>query len=70
MLAERKTSLITAFPQLLKIVSKKGLTLSKVRKEKSLAQIFRKDLTKRKLEKTRIEIMLSAVPYCFLTNGN
>ena len=50
-LTERKTSLING---------KEGLTLSKVRREKSLAQIFRKDLTDRKLEKTRMKIMLSA----------
>ena len=50
-LTERKTSLING---------KEGLTLSKVRREKSLAQIFRKDLTERKLEKTRMKIMLSA----------
>ena len=50
-LTERKTSLING---------KEGLTLSKVRREKSLAQIFRKDLTERKLEKARMKIMLSA----------
>ena len=60
MLAERKTGLITVFPQLLKIMSKKGLVLSKVRREKSLAQTFRKYLTERKLEIIRIRIMLSA----------
>ena len=60
LLAERKTGLITVFPQLLKIMSKKGLVLSKVRREKSLAQTFRKYLTERKLEIIRIKIMLSA----------
>ena len=34
----------------------------KVRREKWLAQIFNKDLTQRKLEKTRTEIMLSVFP--------
>ena len=35
------------FPSIDKNNSKKGLKLSKVRKEKWLAQIFRKDLTSR-----------------------
>ena len=61
-LAERKTGLITVFHQLLKIMSKKGLVLSKVRRKKSLAQTFRKYLTQRKLEIIRIKIMLSASP--------
>ena len=39
---------------------KKGLTLSNVRREKSSVQVFRKDLTEKKLEKTRTKIMLSA----------
>ena len=39
---------------------KKGLTLSSVRREKSLVQVFRKDLTEKKLGKTRTKIMLSA----------
>ena len=64
-LAERKTGLITVFPRLLKIMSKKGLALSKVRREKSLAQTFRKYLTARKLEIIRIKIMLSASPSLF-----
>ena len=64
-LAERKTGLITVFLQLLKIMSKKGLVLSKVRREKSLAQTFRKYLTERKLEIIRIKIMLSASPSLF-----
>ena len=44
------------------------MTLSKVRGEKSLAWIFRKDLTERKLEKTRIKIMLSAFPSLFFSH--
>ena len=48
------------FPSIVKNNDKEGLTLSKVRREKSLAQIFRKDLTERKLEKTRMKILLSA----------
>ena len=71
LLTERKTSLITAFLQLLKIWQKRLETfesdkgkVEKIRKEKGerkgLAQIFRKDLTERKLERTRIKIMLSA----------
>ena len=44
---------------------KEGLTLSKVRREKSLAQIFRKCLTERKLEKARTDIILSASPSLF-----
>ena len=35
------------FPSIVKNNSKKGLKLSKVRREKWLAQIFRKDLTSR-----------------------
>ena len=64
-LAERKTGLIAVFPQLLQIMSKKGLVLSKLRREKSLAQIFKKYLTERKLEIIRIKIMLSASPSLF-----
>ena len=41
---------------------KEVLTHSKVGKEKWLAQIFRKDLTERKLDKTRMKIILSASP--------
>ena len=50
------------FPSIVKNNGKEGLKLSKVRREKWLAQIFRKNLTERKLERTRvkIEIMLSA----------
>ena len=50
------------FPSIVKNNGKEGLKLSKVRREKWLAQIFRKNLTERKLEGTRIEIMLSASP--------
>ena len=67
-LAERKIGLISVFPQLLKIMSKKGLVLSKVRREKSLAQTFRKYLTERKLEIIRIKIMLSASPSLFFSH--
>ena len=48
------------FPSIVKNNGKEGWTISKVRKEKLVAQIFRKDLTERKLEKTRMKIMLSA----------
>ena len=41
---------------------KEGLKLSKMRRENWLAQIFRKDLTERKLEIIRMKIMLSATP--------
>ena len=50
------------FPSIVKNNGKEGLKLSKVRREKWLAQIFRKDLTERKLERTRWKIMLSASP--------
>ena len=50
------------FPSIVKNNDKEGLKPSKVRREKWLAQIFRKNLTERKLEKTRIKIMLSASP--------
>ena len=64
-LTERNTNLIVVFLQLIKNNGKKGLKLSKVRREeKWLAQIFRKDLTDTKLERTRtrIKTMLSASP--------
>ena len=41
---------------------KEGLKLSKMRREKWLAQIFWKDLNERKLERARMKIMLSAFP--------
>ena len=52
------------FLSIVKNNGKEGLKLSKVRREKWLAQIFRKDLTERNLERTRarIKIMLSASP--------
>ena len=50
------------FPSVVKNNRKEGLKLSKVRREKWLAQIFRKDLTERKLERTRMKIMPSASP--------
>ena len=48
------------FPSTVKNNDKEGLKLSKVRREKWLAQIFREDLTQRKLKKTRIKVMFSA----------
>ena len=54
-----------SFPSIVKNNGKEGLKRPKVRKEeKRLAQIVRKDLTGRKLERigTRIKIMLSASP--------
>ena len=53
---------VLAIPSIVKSNGKEGLTLLKVRREKLLAQIFRKYLTKRKLEKTRMKIMLFATP--------
>ena len=50
------------FPSIVKNNDKEGLKLSKVRREKWLAQIFREDLTQRKLKKTRIKVMFSASP--------
>ena len=55
------------FPSIVSNVSlknngKEGLKLSKWRREKWLAQIFRKDLTERKLERTGMAIMLSTSP--------
>ena len=76
-LTERKTSIIAIFPQLLKKNGKEDLKLLQVRREKWLNQIFRKDLTERKLkneriimkiiwnnknERIRMKIMLSASP--------
>ena len=59
-LTEKKTSLIPSIV--------KGLKLSKVKREKWLAQIFRKDLTERKLERTRMKIMISASPSSVLSH--
>ena len=42
------------FPSIVKNNGKGGLKLSKVKREKWLAQIFRKNLTERKLERTRM----------------
>ena len=42
------------FPSIFKDNGKGGLKLSKVKKEKWLAQIFKKDLTERKLKRTRM----------------
>ena len=50
------------FPSISKNNGKEGLKLSKVRREKWLTQIFSKDLTERKLERTRKKIMLSDSP--------
>ena len=62
-LTEKKNKSNYRFPSIVKNNGKEGLTLSKVRREKLLAQIFRKDLSERKLEKTRMKIMLSASPF-------
>ena len=48
------------FPSIVKNNGKEGLQLSKVRREKGLAEIFRKDLTERKLGRIRMKIILSA----------
>ena len=53
------------FSSIVKNSGKEGLTLSKMRREKSLAQIFKKDLTERKLVKARMKIILSASPSFF-----
>ena len=50
------------FPLIVKNNGKEGLKRSKMRRENSLAKIFKKDLTERKLERTRISIMLSVSP--------
>ena len=55
-------------PSIFKNNGEEGLTLSKVRREKSLAQIFRKDSTERKLEKVRMKIMLSVCPSLFFSH--
>ena len=64
-LKKRKKSLITVFPQLLKIMAKKAWNFRKWEsKKKGLAKTFRKDLTEPKLERarTRMKITLSASP--------
>ena len=59
-LTERKTKCNYHFSSIVKNDRKDGLKPSKVRRGKWLAQIFRKDLTERKLERTWMKIMLSA----------
>ena len=55
-LTERKMSLITSLnPSIVKNNGKEGLNLSKVRRGKSLAQIFRKDSTETNLERTKMK---------------
>ena len=49
-------------PSIVKNNIKEGLKPLKVIREKWLAQIFRKDLTERMLERTRMKIMLHASP--------
>ena len=64
MLTERKKSLITIFPQLLKIIAKKKETFEN-EKGKVVSSNFQERFRfERKLErtKTRIKIMLSASP--------
>ena len=62
-----KDKSIHCFPSIVKNNGEEGLKLSKVRREsqKWLAQIFRKYLNERKLERTRtgIQIMLYASPF-------
>ena len=48
------------FPSIVKSNGKEGLKRLRVRRGRRLAQIFSKDLTKRKLERTRMKIMLLA----------
>ena len=50
-LTEKNTSLITVLPQALKIMTKKASNFWKSESENWFAQIFRKDLTDRKLER-------------------
>ena len=50
------------FPSIVKNNGKGGLKLSKVRGEKWLAQTFRKDLAQKKVERTRMKILLSSSP--------
>ena len=42
------------FPSIIRNNGEEGLKLSKLRREKWIAQICRKDLTERKLENTRV----------------
>ena len=55
------------FPSIVKNNGKGGLKLSKVRGEKLLAQIFRKDLAEKKVERTRMKILLSSSPSSFFS---
>ena len=57
------------FPSIVKNNGKERMKLWKVRREKWLAQIFRKNLTERKLERTRarIKIILSGSPSSFFS---
>ena len=48
------------FPSIVKNNGKEDLKRLKVRRGRRLAQIFSKDLTKRKLERTRMKIILPA----------
>ena len=58
------------FSSIVKNNGKKDLTFSKVRRKKSLVQIFRKDLTERNLENTKMKIMLSACSQCQISKAN
>ena len=58
---EKETS-NNCFPSIVKNNGKGGLKLSKVRGEKWLAQTFRKDLAEKKVERTRMKILLSSSP--------
>ena len=60
--ADREKNNSNYCPSIIKSNGKEALTLSKMRREKSLVQIFRKCLTEKKLEKTRMKIMLSTSP--------
>ena len=53
------------FPSIIKNIGKERLTLSKVKREKSLAPTFRKDLTEIKLEKIRMKIISASSPSLF-----
>ena len=59
---QREKQVQLQFSSTVKKNCKEGLKLSKVRREKILAQIFSKSLTERKLERTKMKIMLSASP--------
>ena len=62
-LIEKKISLITSLNSI-KIVKdngKEGSKLSKVRREKLLAQIFRKDLAERNLERTKMIVFFQSM---------